>query len=128
MRATEFIVEGGAGSNKGSKGKLHPHQEAAMGMIHKFAGTADRIYDLNRAMMAVASSNGKTMSHEPKEESWIGRNNMAAPYTKVEHDMLHHAYKSIGTPIESALSDDRSEPDDTNKVSPHKPFKGYKRK
>jgi hypothetical protein len=128
MRANEFIVEGGAGSNNGSKGKLHPHQESAMGMIHKFAGTADRIYDLNRAMMAVASSDGKTMSHEPKEESRIRRNTMASPDPKVEDDMLHHAYKSIGTPIESALSDDRSEPDDTNKVSPHKPFKGYKRK
>jgi hypothetical protein len=126
MRAKEFIFEGG--SNGGTKGKLHPDQEAAMGMIHKFAGTADRIYDLNRAMMAVASSDGKNMTHWPDEESWIGRNNMAAPYTKIEHDMLHHAYKAIGTPIESAIGDDRSEPKDINKISPHKPFKGYKRK
>jgi len=118
MRANEFITEV-------KKGKLHPDQSSAMGMIHKFAGTADRIYDLNRAMMAVASSDGKNFTHPPEEESWIGRSNMAAPYTKVEHDMLHHAYKSIGTPIESALSDERTEPEDTNKVSPHKPFKGY---
>jgi len=118
MRANEFITEV-------KKGKLHPDQSSAMGMIHKFAGTADRIYDLNRAMMAVASSDGKNFTHPPEEESWIGRHNMAAPYTKIEHDMLHHAYKSIGTSIESALSDERTEPNDTNKVSPHKPFKGY---
>lgn len=120
MRAKEFILEV-------KKGKLHPDQEAVMGMIHKFAGTADRIYDLNRAMMTVASTDGKNFSHDPTEESWIGRNNMAAPYTKVEHDMLHHAYKAIGTPIDSAIDDERREPDDTHKISPVKAFKGYPR-
>jgi hypothetical protein len=79
-------------------------------------------------MMAVASSNGKEFSHEPTGESWIGRSNMAAPYTKEEHAMLHHAYHAIGTPVQSATDDFRREPDDTHKVSPHKPFKGYKRK
>jgi hypothetical protein len=130
MRATEFIVEATAddGSHGKKKGKLHPDIKAALGMIHRVAGTADRTYDLNRAMMAVASSNGKEFSHEPTGESWIGRSNMAAPYTKEEHDMLHHAYHAIGTPVQSATDDFRREPDDTHKVSPHKPFAGYKRK
>ena len=130
MRATEFIVEATAddGSHGKKKGKMHSDAKSVMGMIHRVAGTADRTYDLNRAMMAVASSNGKEFSHEPTGESWIGRSNMAAPYTKEEHDMLHHAYQAIGTPVQSATDDFRREPDDTHKVSPHKPFAGYKRK
>jgi hypothetical protein len=94
-------------------------------MIHRVAGTADRTYDLNRAMMAVASSNGKEFSHEPTGESWVARSNMAAPYTKEEHDMLHHAYGAIGTPVQSATDDHRREPDDTHRISPVKGFKGY---
>ena len=95
-------------------------------MIHKVAGTADRTYDLNRAMMAVASSDGKNFSHDPTGESWIGRSNMAAPYTQLEHDMLHHAYGAIGTPIESAIDDERKEPEDTHRISPVVGFRGYK--
>ena len=127
MRAKEFIFEQTAedGSHGKKKGKLHPSHQAAMGMIHKVAGTADRTYDLNRAMMAVASSDGKNFTHDPTGESWIGRSNMAAPYTQLEHDMLHHAYKSIGTPIESAVDDERREPHDTHKVSPVVGFRGY---
>jgi hypothetical protein len=129
MRATEFIFEGNGGSNAGGKkGKLHPDQQSTMPKAHKFAGTQDRIYDLHRAMMAVASSDGKNFTHEPTEESWIGRSNMAAPYTEQEHNMLHHAYDAIGIKIDDAVDSHGSEPDDINKVSPHKPFKGYKRK
>lgn len=128
MRSNEFITEQTAenGSHGKRKGKLHPRHKATMGMIHKVAGTADRTYDLNRAMMAVASSNGKEFSHDPTGESWIGRSNMAAPYTQAEHDMLHHAYGAIGTPIEAAVDDNRREPHDTHKISPVTGFKGYK--
>jgi len=129
MRADEFLNEGKAGSNFGGKiGKLHHEQEATMPKAHKFAATADRIYDLNRAMMAVASSDGKKFTHDPAEESWIGRSNMAAPYTETEHDMLHHAYKAIGMHIDDAVNSYGAEPDSTHRVSPVKPFKGYKRK
>jgi hypothetical protein len=127
MRANEFIFEATAddGSHGKRRGKLHPDVQSAMGMIHRVAGTADRTYDLNRAMMAVASSNGKEFSHEPTGESWIARSNMAAPYTKEEHDMLHHAYGAIGTPVQSATDDHRREPDDIHRISPVKGFKGY---
>ena len=128
MRASEFIVEGNGGTNSGGKiGKLHPEQEATMPKAHKFAGTTDRVYDLNRAMMAVASSDGKNFTHDPTEESWIGRSNMAAPYTEAEHDMLHHAYKAIGVNIDDAVNSHGSEPDTVHKVSPVRGFKGYPR-
>jgi hypothetical protein len=123
MRATEFILEGSRGH-----GKLNPEQEATMPRAHKFAGTADRIYDLNRAMMAVACSDGKSFPHhESDEESWIGRNNMANPFTQEEHDMLHHAYKSIGVKISDAVSHPNKEPDNVHKASPVKSFAGYPR-
>ena len=130
MRAKEFIFEATAdeGSYYVRKGKMHPDVKSALGMIHKVAGVADRTYDLNRVMMAVASSNGKEFSHDPTGESWIGRSNMAAPYTKEEYDMLHHAYHAIGTPVKPVTDNFRREPADTHKISPHKPFAGYKRK
>jgi hypothetical protein len=42
--------------------------------------------------------------------------------------MLHHAYKAIGIDIDDAVNSHGTEPEDTHKISPHKPFKGYKRK
>ena len=130
MRAKEFITEQTHedGSHSSKIGKLHPDQKSVMGKIHKVAGTADKTYDLNRVMMAIAGSDGKTMSNDCDESSWMGRNNMAAPYTQVEHDMLHHAYSHLNIPIASAVPDKSKEPDDTNKISSLKPFKGYKRK
>jgi|TARA_R110000782_G_scaffold50724_3_gene109781 hypothetical protein len=128
MRAHEFLSEAKGGSNAtGKRGKLHPEQLSTMPKSHKFAGASDRIYDLNRAMMAVACSDGKTFSHPPSEESWIGRSNMANPYTEQEHNMLHHAYKAIGIEIDSAVSDHSCEPSSVHKVSPVTGFKGYPR-
>ena len=124
MRANEFISE----SYKGH-GKLHPEQQATMPRAHRFAGTADRTYDLNRAMMAVACSDGKSFPHYGSNaQSWIGRNNMANPFTKEEHAMLHHAYDAIGIEINDAVSHPNAEPDTVHKVSPVTGFKGYKRK
>lgn len=111
MRAKEFITEA-------TVGKLHPEQQSTMPRAHKFAGTADRTYDLNRAMMAVASSDGETLTHPVDEESWIGRNNMAAPYTEIEHKMLHHAYASIGCDISDASPTHSQEPDTVHRISP----------
>ena len=124
MRANEFISE----SYKGH-GKLHPEQEATMPRAHRFAGTADRIYDLNRAMMAVACSDGKSFPHHGSDaESWVGRNNLANPLTDEEHKMLHHAYDAIGIEINDAVSHPNTEPDNVHKHSPMTGFKGYKRR
>ena len=128
MRAKEFITEQTAedGSHSHKKGKLHPHQERVLGKIHKVAGTADRTYDLNRAMMALASSDGKNFSHEPDAESWTARHNLAYPYTEAEHAMLDHSYKHLNLSIQHGVADKGKEPDDTHKVSPVVGFRGYK--
>ena len=57
---------------------------------------ADRFYELNRVMMAAASADGKNpINVDP--ESWIGRYNIAIPYTKEEQDMLQQAFNAVGS-------------------------------
>jgi len=129
MRAHEFIAEGkNDGHRPGHRGRMHPDQLSTMPRAHKFAGTTDRMYDLNRAMMAVASSDGKNFSHEPTEASWVGRSNLTIPYTEEEHNMLHHAYRHIGIDVDGVVHDHSSEPDSVYKTSPVTGFKGYPRR
>jgi hypothetical protein len=127
MRAREFVTEARVkdGGHNSKKGKLHPHQKNVLGPVHKVAGTADRTYDLNRAMMALASSDGKNFSHEPDGESWVARNNVAYPYTDIEHDMLDHVYSHLDLSIQHAVEGKGVEPNDTHKISPVVGFKGY---
>jgi len=113
MRASDFITE-----TTRAVGKLHPDQTQTMPITHRLSGTADRLYDLHRVMMAVASSDGKDFSHDPDEESWIGRNNIATPYTKLESDMLQHAYRAVKTWNNTAVDGYPAEPKDINKTSP----------
>lgn len=59
---------------------------------------ADRVYELNRVMMAVAASDGvNPLSPEIDAESWAGRNNIAIPYTEIEQKMLKQAFGAVGS-------------------------------
>jgi hypothetical protein len=124
MRANEFIVEG-------EIAKPTKRQRFASRGMHKFRDPngLDRIYELNRIMMAVASTDGITMPNLDSE-AWSGRFNTAHPYTDVESDMLKLAYKAVGSEMHDLNhGDDRSqELKNTNTLSTVKPFKGYKRK
>ena len=82
MRAKEFITEDNA------PGKLTKRQRYGSRGLHKFQDVdgRDRVYELNRVMMALAQANGES-DHEKIDldsESWIGTSNMAVPYTEVE--------------------------------------------
>jgi len=121
MRAREFINEVKAGS-------LSPRQQNSTRGLHVFANsTFDRTYDLNRVMMAVAVTDGEL---EPviDKESWVGKFNLALPYTKVESEMLKKAYKSAGIKFQDLNDGDEEsqELDSTNVQSPIQPFKGFK--
>lgn len=122
MRASEFIFEGQ------SVGRLSKTKSYASVGLHKFVdpGHADRVYELNRIMMATASTDG-TFVPDVDGESWVGRWNVAAPYTKEEHDMLKMAYKAIGSDVSDLNHGDlRSlEIPSINTVSPVKAFRGY---
>lgn len=77
-------------------------QQATVG-AEKFrdAQFADRIYELNRVMMAVAASDGvNPLRPEIDSESWAGRNNLAFPYTDQEHKMLKQAFGAVGSHYE----------------------------
>lgn len=119
MRAKEFIIERKLG--KISKRLRYPTKG-----LHTFS---DSTYDLNRVMMAVAGSDGKTIP-DIDAESWVGVwKNTAHPYTKEESAMLKLAYKKLGLDYTDLNKDDLNsdELDSTNAQSPVKPFKGYKR-
>ena len=122
MRAKEFITEKKVG--KLSKRQQHPTRG-----LHVFANSNfDRIYDLNRVMMAVATTDG-TFVPEMDQESWAGKFNTAHAYTESEADMLKQAYKAAGVDYKDLNNGDNEsqELDSTNIKSPIKPFKGYKK-
>lgn len=79
----------------------------------------DRIYELNRIMMAVAATDGDVDPLVSKE-SWSGRYNTAHPYSEVEQRMLEKAYRAIGTEYHDLNHGNMQsqELDDTQKVSP----------
>jgi hypothetical protein len=117
-----FITESG-------KGKVSDRQQQSTVGLNIFATTQyDRTYDLNRVMMAVASTDGEIIP-DLNRESWVGKNNTAHPYTQVEQDMLKIAYKAAGIPFKDLNKGDldSEELDSTQDQSPIKPFKGYKK-
>lgn len=122
MRAREFIVEE-------QVGKLSKRLQSATRGLHKFRDRqfSDRVYELNRVMMAVASNNGSEFVNEIDAESWSGRNDIAAPYTKEEADMLKLAYDAVGSKHDDINRGDldSEEHPGVNCQSPVKAFKGY---
>lgn len=129
MRAREFLDER---KHPIVKNGLKPERSAEFAMpgAHRVAGTADKTYDLSRIMQMVAGTDGKTMP-PVSDQSWVGRNNTAHPYTKIEADMLKKTYKSLGLKWDDAI---KPNPDNKSREHPHidntspiKSFKGYPR-
>ena len=92
MRAQEFIVE--------AEGKMHHHASNASQGTHKTrdVGGYDRVYHMNRIMMAAAMADGKSKKPVDMDSaSWIEKYNTAHPYTEEEHNMLHQAMATIPT-------------------------------
>ena len=123
MRASEFVSE--------SKiGKIGNRKQMSTIGLHKFRDEkmADRVYELNRIMMAAASTDG-TFVPDIDSESWAGRYDIAAPYTKEEHNMLMMAYKASGSDYHDLNKGDlkSKELDSINTQSIVKSFKGYPR-
>jgi hypothetical protein len=124
MRARDFIAEN-------TPGKIGNRRQVATRGLHKFRdnGGYDRIYELNRVMMAAACADGSDTPLKLDSESWVGRYNTAHPYTKEEHKMLHQAFKAAGSESHDLNHGDLNseELESTNKVSPVQAFRGYPR-
>ena len=121
MRANEFI-------NEGTKGSVPKRHDKAQPGAYKFRDNGtDRTYHLNQIMKAVAMADGSGSLLPVDAESWIGKDNSAQPYTKLEQDMMKQAAKSIGSKLKDSNHGNlRSmELDTTNKSSPVQAFKGF---
>lgn len=125
MRAKDFVSEAK------KKIELRKRHRLATRGLHKFRdeSLADRLYELNRIMMAAAATDG-TFKPDMDHESWAGRYDIAAPYTQEEHNMLKMAYAVNGTEFKDLNKGDlrSQELPDTNTQSIVKPFKGYAKK
>jgi hypothetical protein len=123
MRAHEFLIEK-------HTGKIGQRRSQATVGLNKFRDVdlADRVYELNRVMMAAASTDG-TFVPDMDHESWAGRYNVAMPYTDVEQAMLEKAFQAVGSDFEDLNHGDlrSQELESTNTASPVRGFKGYPR-
>lgn len=124
MRASEFLTEG--------EGKIHDHHsQATQGVMRvRDVGGYDRVYHMNRLWMAMAMADGKSQDAvDMDNSSFVEKYNTVHPYTEEEYNMFVAATKTIPSDQKTIVPYSKSqEPDDTNKQSLVKPFKGYKRK
>jgi len=99
-----------------------------LNVFSKKIDTYDRLYDLNRLMMAVASSDGVNPI-KMDAESWVGKHNTTHPYTPEEQSMLKLAYKAAGLEYKDLNKGDMDSEEmaEVNTVSPVKGFRGYPR-
>jgi len=123
MRASEFLSE--------SEGKMHhTHSQATQGVYKsRDVGGYDRIYHLNRLMMAMGMADGKSKDAVDMDSaSFAEKYNTVHPYTEEEYNMFISATKTIPTDKKNVVPYSKSkEPEDTNTTSLVKPFKGYEK-
>lgn len=114
MKINEIILEGKFGDKPD-----HSKNSDTGEWIFRDNGT-DRVYNLNRIMMASAMHDGNSINPvEMDEASWVEKNNMARPYTEAEHNMMKGAFATIKSDYKHSSSDHKSrEDDDVNKTSP----------
>jgi hypothetical protein len=112
-------------------GKIGQRRQVGTRGLSKFRDPQgfDRIYELNRVMMAVALADGSGAPLDLDTESWAGRYNTAHPYTDEEAAMLKQALRATGSEQHDLNhGDNRSqELPSTNIQSPVKGFQGYPR-
>jgi hypothetical protein len=128
MKITEIINEdyepekGPVGNDLTPHAGMHPEHHAVHGRVDKMrdVGGYDRVYHMNRMMMAMAMADGKSKKAvDMPAESWIEKYNTGHPYTDEEHNMIHSAMNTIPTDHKVISNDRKSrEPSGTNITSP----------
>ena len=104
--------------------KMHPDHEA----VHadnvyraRDVGGYDRVYHMNRLMMAMAKADGKsTKAVDSPAETWYEKYNTIHPYTDAEHKMVQAAMNTVPTDGKIVSKGNSTEPKDTHKTSPHR--------
>lgn len=122
MKIKEVILEG-------SPAKIAKRLQQATVGLNLFRDTefADRVYEINRVMMAAAMADGKSPI-KIDHESWAGRHDIAAPYTQEEQKILKQAFAAVGSWHRDLNKGDLKsrELKSTNKQSPIAKFKKNK--
>jgi hypothetical protein len=129
MRAAEFVQEGFSARPKAKMHKDHARVQKGVHLARD-PGGYDRVYHLNRLMMATACADGRDKKKIPGVDasSWNEKYNTIHPYTEQEHNMVHQAMATVPTDGGPIVDDHRSlEPDHVHRISPVKGFKGYAR-
>ncbi|CAB4125967.1 hypothetical protein UFOVP181_271 [uncultured Caudovirales phage] len=82
-----------------SNGKMRKRDQHAQRGIIKMrdVGGYDRVYHLNRIMMAAGMSDGTTNSIDMDPASWVEKFNSGHPFTEEEYNMLKSAMKVVPT-------------------------------
>jgi len=102
---------------------MHDHHSAVQGNVHRArdVGGYDRIYHMNRLMIAMAKADGKsTRAVDSPAETWFEKYNTIHPYTDAEHKMAQAAMNTVPTDGKQVNKGKSTEPKDTHKVSPHR--------
>lgn len=114
MKIKEVVAEG-------KKGKLNKIAKRAMHRTHSFSDgyKANGTMNFYRVGMAAAMADGSNKPVDIDERTWYSTDNVAVPYSDLEHKMLNQAFKAIKTKVKSPVTDHKSrETSDTNKKSP----------
>lgn len=117
MKIKEVVVEG-------KKGKLNKVAKKAMHKTHSYSDgyKANGTMNFYRVGMAAAMADGSNKPVDIDERTWYSTDNVAVPYSDLEHKMLHQAFKAIKTNVKSPVTDHKSrETNGTNKTSPVRP-------
>ena len=114
MKINEIVLESHAG-------KLSKRHTAASQGITRFRDNGtDRVYNLNRVMMAAGMHDGETTNPVNMDtSSWAEKYNIAVPYTDEEHNMVQGALKTVGATSNEVVPHSKSEElANVNRTSP----------
>ena len=114
MKINEIIVEGYDGKKPEGTTRADTGE-----WQFRDAGGIDRIYNLNRVMMASAMADGESEDAvNMPQSSWVEKYNVARPYTEQEHKMMKSAFRTVSSDSHHTEKDHKSrEPEDTHKTS-----------
>jgi hypothetical protein len=128
MKIKDIIAEDYDGTKKPVNndptphGGMHKDHIAVQQGVDKMrdVGGYDRVYHINRMMMAMAMHDGKSKKPvDMPDSSWVEKYNTAHPYTDAEHNMVAGAMKTVPTDHHVVQKRSKSkEPDEVHKVSP----------
>ena len=122
MRAQEFVIESHANAGSGFETKLNKDHDNVMkgASRSRDVGGYDRVYHMNRMMMAMAMHDGKGPHPVNSAHStWFEKYNTMHPMTQEEDNMIRGAMKTVPTDGKHVSKFSHSkEAEGGNKVSP----------